>query len=97
MEPKFNVDDIVVGRISGEDYTILYIGEKSYFYRNNKCGYEGCTLIEKMNQEFYIKPKEVKITRKDLAEVWDELALGEHYAGSKDSRLFKKLVNKLGL
>lgn len=97
MEPKFKVGDLIKHKYSDCEYKILAITSKNYILLSLSLNDEYLSKIEFTENNYTLQPKEVKITREELAEAWDEVAPAHHYAPSKDSRMFKVLVNKLGL
>ena len=97
MEPKFKVGDLIKNKYTDGEYKILAITSKNYIILSLTFNEEYLSKIELTENHYKILPKEVKITREELAEAWDEVAPAHHYAPSKDSRMFKVLVNKLGL
>ncbi len=97
MEPKFKVGDLIKNKYTDGEYKILAITSKNYIILSLTFNEEYLSEIELTENHYKILPKEVKISREELAEAWDEFAPDMHYAPSKDSGLFKRLADKLGL
>ncbi len=91
MTPKFKVGDVVVRRLARREITA--IGRDCYLYIEN--GNEYASSIEHIDAGFTLKPKEITITKEDLARAWDNSLVMVFKA--KASADFDALCKELGL
>lgn len=90
---KFKVGNVLIDPQDSQQITILFVGEKSYFY---KMEYSEASLsCEFIDSRYVLKPKEITITKEDLARAWD-VAL-PFSNDSKNSASFDAICKELGL
>lgn len=94
---NFKTGDVVVNKNHKDDVRqIIFVGKTAYFYNYTHDPLNECSAsVESMNNRFTLKPKEITITRDDLAKAWDRALPFSN--SSKDSASFDTLCKELGL
>lgn len=95
--PKFKVGDWIVEETSNpHKMKITAVGLIFYRYTIEDDETEYPHTIEFIDKHFNIKPKEVTITRKKLADAWDSVE-APFVECAQLSKLFESLCKELGL
>ena len=93
----FKVGDVIISKYGSKEYQVLAIGKDKYFLFCNERKEEFVNSKSYIKKNFDIKPKEVLITRKDFAFVWDKCSKVVNGKSSKESWMFEKLCEEIGL